>query len=204
MSLPPEADAYLRELRRALGSVDATERDDIVSEIRSHLLDRQAAGRTDLLSGFDPPDALAAGFVTESALRSALARGTPWALGHALLIATRDSVLRLLVLLPLILLQLAGVVFLVMAVLKPFVPNLVGLWVGGPGHPGMFALGIQTDHPDAQEVLGWWGIPLYVVAGALLVWGPNRAMRALARWRLRGRRADGGATAAAEEHRSAG
>jgi hypothetical protein len=48
---------------------------------------------------------LASTLVSDYTLRGALATGTSWALGRALLVAARDSVLALFVLLPLVLAQ---------------------------------------------------------------------------------------------------
>lgn len=175
------ADAFLRKVRHGLASLPAAEQEDIVAELRSHLLDRQAQGTADPLAGFERPEKLAADFVAEYALRGALAQGTSWALGRALFIAARDSVLGLLVLIPLVLLQLSALLLLLTAALKPFMPGKVGLWVGA----GNFYAGIERGLPGVHEVLGWWSIPVFAVAGVFLFWISNRAMMALVRWRLR-------------------
>ena len=187
MATPTTAatDHYLRIVRQGLASLPVTEREDILAELRSHLSERWEQGSGDPLVGFDPPEKLAAEFVTEYALRGALAQGTSWALGRALLIAGRDGALGLLVLLPLLILQLSAAGLLLAAVLKPFLPDHVGLWVGG----GRFYAGIvgQADGVT-HEALGWWSIPVFAVVGGLLFWLPNRAMLALVRWRLRSTR----------------
>ena len=183
MATPTSAatDHYLRKLRQGLASLPVAEREDILAELRSHLSERQDQGG-DPLAGFDPPEKFAAEFVAEYALRGALAQGTSWALGRALLIAGRDGALALLALLPLLILQLSAAGLLLAAVLKPFLPDHVGLWVGG----GRFYAGIVGQANGAtHEVLGWWGILVFAVVGGLLFWLSNRAMLALARWRLR-------------------
>ena len=187
MSLPSEAETYLRRLRQGLSSLSAPERDEILDELRLHLVERQAAGRADLLAGFEPADTLAASFVQERELRGALARGTSWALGRALLVAARDSVLALIVLLPLVILQLVGAALIVLAVVKLFDPGDVGLWVGD----GQIILGLPSDSHGLREVLGWSAIPAFIVSGLVLLIASNRAMRLLVRWRLRARPAAG-------------
>lgn len=179
--LPPQAEAWLRKIRQGLSTLGAPERDEIVNELRAHLLDRQAEGKRDVLEGFEPPEDLAASFLEESALRGALAEGSSWALGRALLIAARDSLLGLVVLLPLVLMQAAGLLFCLLSLLKLFMPARIGLWVGG----GNFYLGIDNGNPALHEVLGWWVTPVLNALGLLLFWSSNRAMRGLVRWRLR-------------------
>lgn len=181
MQLPPPAEEFLKRVRQGLATLSQTERDEIINELRAHMLDRQAQGNSDVLAGFEPAEVLASNFVTEYALRGALARGTSWALGRALLIAARDSVLGLFVVLPLVLVQICAFLFLVTALLKPFMPYEMGLWVGG----GNFYVGVNNGNPAIREVLGWWGVPVLAVSGVILFWISNRAMRALVRWRLR-------------------
>ena len=180
MSLPDDAEKFLRRVRQGLANLDQTERDDIVNELRAHLLDRQAQGKSNLLEGFESAEALAATFVSDYTLRGALATGTSWALGRALLVAARDSLLALFVLFPLALAQIVAFFFLLTAALKPFMPTEMGLWVG----QGSFLVG-PNHNPGVHEILGWWGIPILSIAGVLLFWISNRAMRALVRWQLR-------------------
>ena len=181
MELPDNAEKFLKQLRQGLGSLTPQEREEIIAELRIHLLDRQAQGKTDLLSGFEPPEDLAATFVSESALRGALGQGTPWALGRALLISSRDSIAALLLFLPLVLLQIFGFIFVLAAVLKPFMPKQMGLWVGN----GSLYIGASDGNPGVHEVLGWWGVPVLGLSGFFVFWIANQAMRALARRRLR-------------------
>ena len=175
------ADVFLRKVRQGLASLPAAEQEDLIAELRSHLVERQSQGRPDPLAGFETPEQLAADLVAEYALRGALARGTSWALGQALFVAARDSLLGLFVLLPLLILQLAALLLLLSAALKPFFPGHVGLWTGD----GQFFVGIAKPHAGMHEALGWWAIPVLAAAGALLFWLSNRAMLALVRWRLR-------------------
>ena len=187
--LPDEAERFLRGLDRALSPLPGEERQEIVDEVRSHLADRAAQGATDLLGGFGSPDAYGAAFLQEKALASALARGTSWAIGRALLAGAR-KVGWWYVVAVLGLLHLFGVSFLVLAVLKPVFPGNVGLFMGG----GRFSLGaiFGGEVGNTTEVLGWWSIPVFAVLGASALWGGNWMLRALGRWRLARLRATGG------------
>lgn len=183
MTLPTTtpADLYLRKVRQGLASLPTAEQEEIITELRSHLLERQSQGSADPLAGFEAPEQLAADLVAEHALRGGLARGTSWALGSALFVAARDSVAGLLWLLPLLILQLMALCLLVAAALKPFVPDLVGVWTG----EGKVSVGIISAHGNMREVLGWWAIPVFAGVGIVLFWLSTKAMTALARRRLK-------------------
>jgi uncharacterized membrane protein len=182
--LPVEVEQYLRRLRLSLAALPEGERDEIVAEIRSHLEERQRRGASALLDGFDPPEVYASHFLSERALADALARGTSLALGRALLVGVRESLLSVLVVVPVALGMFVGVGLIACALLKPFFPAKVGLFC--KPHGNVFFLGFSATADGANEILGWWAIPAFLVTGVLVLWAGNRALRALARRRLRG------------------
>ena len=164
--LPPEAEEFLRRLRLALSGLAREQRDDVLAEIRSHFEERARAGQDPALEQFGSPDEYAAQFIAESTMQAALAKGTPFALGHALLVAARGSLFALVVL----------------AAIKPLWPDNVGLFFE-PG--GWFrAVGFISPTGALREVLGWWAIPVFVVSGVLIFWASHRAMRAAVKRRL--------------------
>jgi uncharacterized membrane protein len=180
-ALPADAELFLRKLRQGLRALPPADREEIVAEIRSHLQDRQQKGQP-LLEGFEDPEAYAATFVSEAALRGALARGASLELGRALLTSARSGFFMLLTVVPLLAVQLVGVGLVICGVLKPFMPSHVGLFLDAGGR--LLVLGASSG-PSAREVLGWWSMPLFLFAGVLLLFVGNRALRALARGRLR-------------------
>ena len=176
--LPADAERFLKEVRRGLGALDQAQRDDVVDELRSHLRERVQQGKQNLLEGFEDPSLLAATFVSEHALSSALAVGTPWAHARAIAGSTRDSLLLLSALVSLVLVQIVAFFVVLTAGLKLFAPGDYGLWVG----PDSVFVGRSTD--NTTEVLGAWGSPVLLVVGVLLFWSSARGLRALARSRL--------------------
>ena len=62
----------------------------------------------------------------------------------------------------------------VLAALKPFFPDHVGLWWNPPA---LFALGFVREPEPRFEILGWWIIPLGLLAGCLLWLGTSRLLR---------------------------
>jgi hypothetical protein len=179
-------ETYLRELGGCLSVLDADERREIVAEVRAHFAERMAQGRADPVAGFDPPEVYAASFVEISALSKAVARGGSVALGRALLSGVRTSVETLFLVVPLLALQTIAFVSLVLGVLKPFFFAQIGIYVGD----GPFWMGFFKDTSGRTDLLGWWTVPVFIIPSAFVLWGCNRAMRALARARLeRARRA---------------
>lgn len=177
--LPAEAERFLEGLRGALAALPAAERDDIVAEIRSHLEERAERGEPDLVGAFGPAEAYAATFLQERNLSGALARGSSWAMGRALLSGARKAGWWYLVVV-LAILHLYGLSLIALAALKPLFPDNVGLFAGG----GTLALGAAPVQPGAREFLGWWAIPAFLGAGIFILWSANWTLCNLARRRL--------------------
>lgn len=181
--LPKNAEAFLRDVGLALSPLPAEEREDLLAELRSHLLDRASQGRDDAVAEFGPAEQYASAFLAERALSGALASGTSWSLGRALLVGARDLLRVLLLLVPLGLLHVIGLALLAVGALKPFFPANVGVFVPNGGR--LWAIGyVSGDLSGSREVLGWWALPVFLVSGALLLWAANRGLRAAARSRL--------------------
>jgi uncharacterized membrane protein len=178
--LPREAEAFLRSLEKCLSALPQEERREVVAEIRSHLADRAAEGSAGLLAPFGRPEEYAATFLEERSLAGALAAGSSWSLGRALLSgAGRLGWWYAVAVLWLV--QVLGASFLALAVVKVLLPGSVGLYIW----PGGFVLGSRTaDSPAAAEVLGWWTVPAFLLLGVAAIWSARWTLRTLALWRL--------------------
>lgn len=180
IELSPEIEHYLKQLRLGLAPLDAADRDEIVAEVRGHFAERLAQGHDHVLEQFAPAEHYAAAFLAERSLTSALAEGTPWVLHRSLWTGRILRVATLVAAVPLALVQLVGVALVVLGALKPLMFDKIGLWIG-PHH--VFALGYVSD-PDSHELLGWWGVPVFILGGALVFIAAYQAQTALARRRL--------------------
>lgn len=181
-ALPAEAEEFLRELRLGLAPLPREERDEIVAEVRSHFRDRRTTGKTPILAGFEDAQSYASRFVSESALQSALARGTSLELGRALLVGARTGLMWMTVV-PVVTAQLMGALLVLAGALKPFIPSRIGLFLDTRGR--FVALGMYGgDTGRLHELLGYWAVPLFIAVGISLLWGGNRLLRSLAKWRL--------------------
>ena len=189
MSYSPEQqariDTYLMALRRSLGDLGAEDVNEILREIRGHILER-----TESSSGEVTNDRLVK-------IMSELGRAEdigPLYQDAALVSRARSSLSPSLILrttmrwgmtsLRGFSVFFAGLIgygmalgFLVCAILKPFLPNQVGAWIS----PAGFSMGAVAASPHAHEILGWWIIPFALAAAALSLVLTTRTLR----WTLR-------------------
>ncbi len=180
--LSPAAERFLRELERGLAPLPDAERRDVVAEIRSHLLDRAGQG-DDGVASFGDPRAYAAAFLEERALAGALARGSSFALGRALVAGARGAG-ALAGTLALAIVHLVGAALVACAALKPAFPARVGFLVSDVDARWVLGAYFGGSLDGMREVLGGWAIPAFLVPGLALLWGGNRGLRRLARRRL--------------------
>jgi hypothetical protein len=170
-------ESYLGRLRSALEALPADEAEDIVREIRSHI--RESAGLegaatpvnvSDILERLGSPTELAAKFRAHSLARAAQQSGSPWLVLRTIFrwaaLSARGAAV--------LLVSLVGYVlafsFLLAAVEKPFNRSRVGLWkLADADGSWSLHLGFRNP-PQGTEMLGWWIIPLGLVAGAGLFW----------------------------------
>jgi uncharacterized membrane protein len=177
-------DAYLMKLRRSLGDLRPEDVNEILREIRGHILERaEASGEVtndrlvEILKDLGRPEDIGPLYQAEAMVARARSSFSPALILRTTMRWAMMSVRGFVVF-------LAGLVgygmsfgFLLCAILKPFMPDQVGAWVS----PAGFSIGTVTPVPNAHEVLGWWLIPFCLVAGALALVLTTRILR----WTLR-------------------
>lgn len=70
-----------------------------------------------------------------------------------------------------------GVSLIVCAILKPFFPAYIGLWINSHN----VLLGAEIPRPQGHELLGWWIIPYGLGVGVAFILGTTMLLR----WMLR-------------------
>lgn len=177
-------DRYLAELSASLDTLPAAQRDDIVREVRSHLLEAAAASRAvepatreqEAVDCFGPAHEIARAMAAERLLEDSTTGfkpvATARALAQAMASGTVWTLFGVLFSLGYVLLLLVGAV----AIGKLWWPQS-GLWI----HPdGTWSLSFGAFQ-GATEVLGPWA-PLYVPVLCLIGWALlNRLVRATLR-----------------------
>jgi hypothetical protein len=168
--MPEDAETYLRQLERDLEPMPAEERGRIVQEIKSHLAERAAVGPQMLgvaISQLGPPRMLARSFVDDWRLSGALKQGPSWRILLVILRRAAKSFAAVGIGFAGVVLYLLAAGFVIVAVMKPISPHNVGAWAGPDGNLTNFGVLYGVDHPGAQELLGWWIIPVSLAAAAL-------------------------------------
>jgi hypothetical protein len=166
-------EAYLAELRIRLAPLPEPERAEIVAELRGHVLESAGEGPTEsavaaVLARLGPAEDLAAQYVTTSALAGAERSRRPWTLVRGLARVAGASIAGVPALLGCVLGYGLAVSLALAAVRKPMAPDRVGLWELGADTYSL-RLGFGAP-PGGRELLGWWIVPLGLLAGAGLLW----------------------------------
>lgn len=200
MSIPDASqqliDAYLLELRKSLRGLRQEDAQEIVQELRSHILDKAAiggqvapAGIASALEALGAPHELAGQYLSDDLLVRAQASRTPWTILHAAFHWATLSLQGCLVLLASLVGYGFGVSFFLAALIKPFNPK-VGLWMLDNDIYSL-ALGVTDYRLRGHELLGWYLIPIGCALGGgtillttqFALWSIRRFRRARADWR---------------------
>jgi hypothetical protein len=172
-------DAYLGRLRRLLPGVNEQEIVEIVEELRSHIIEKitatgetKASGVEAVLAALGSPEELANEYLTDNLLARAEASRSPVRILESLFRWASLSVAGFFVLVGSVLGYFLGAVFILVAGLKPFHPQTAGLWLlrDSAGDPEIsLRLGFGSVPEAGRELLGWWIVPVGLLAGCAVV-----------------------------------
>ena len=181
--LQRKIDAYLRELRRCLGELPPDEVNDILQEIRGHILERaEASGELTedrlvaILKSLGRPDEIAPLYQADSLMARARTSLSPTVVLRGMLRWAMLSVKGFILFLVGLIGYSLAVGFLFGGIGKIVAPHAVGFWVSGD----TFSIGTNAN-PAARDALGWWLVPVGLGLGVGLFVGTTRLLR----WFLR-------------------
>ena len=124
------------------------------------------------LAALGSPQELANEYLTDNLLARAEASRSPVRILQSLFHWASLSVAGFFVLIGSILGYFLGIVFILVAALKPFHPHTAGLWLL-PSSAGDFEysirLGAGTAPVVGRELLGWWIVPIGLLVGCALL-----------------------------------
>lgn len=185
-------EAYLSRLRVLLRGMSTAEIQDILGELRSHIVEKSnvngelTAVETALQSLGDPEE-LASAYLTDAALAQAEVSRSPFRILASLYRWASLSVAGFFALIGSLLGYFLGTAFILCALLKPIHPQSAGLWMYSQ-HPGdvelSLRMGFGSAPPGGHEVLGMWIVPIGLVVGG----GLNLMTTQFAVWCIRGYR----------------
>jgi len=189
IELQARIDTYLMKLRRSLGELPPEDVNDILREIRGHILERAENGGqltneklVQILRDLGEPEEIGPLYQREASVARARSSLSPSLILRATMRWGMNSILGFAVFVAgLFGYGLAGGL-IVSAFLKPFDPEHVGAWLTGSG----FTIG-TLSHPTHPDLLGWWIIPVGLVVGATLLVATTRFLRWTLRFAIRRR-----------------
>lgn len=175
-----QVDEYLAELREQLAGLPVEDMEEILRELHGHIAERakesgapidqvlRQLGTAEEIGGLYRADVLVAnaraGFSPATIIRATLRLATRTGLGFAAFLAGITG-------------YALGSGLILCAILKPFLPAYVGLWI----NPHGFVLGAEIPQPHGQELLGWWLVPYGLGVGVAFILGTTVFLR----WMLR-------------------
>lgn len=179
---------YLDTVHACLRGLKEADVHEFVEELRSHIYEKTstagemtADGLENVLTALGNPEELAREHKANALLTKAVASGSPLRILEALFRWASFSVAGLFVLVGATGGYLLGGVLFICAVLKPFHPQTVGLWVlqDETGDLALsFRLGAASPPAGAHELMGWWIVPI----GLLVTFGLVMTTSRLALW----------------------
>jgi hypothetical protein len=192
-------EAYLARLRKRLRGIDEKELQEILEELRGHILDRstvsgeeRAADAMDrTLAALGTPERLAGEYLADNLLAQAEVSRSPLPVLQILFRWASLSIAGFFVFLGSIVGYLLGAALILCALFKPVHPQTAGLWripAGADGSAFSLRLGFGSAPPGASDVLGWWIIPIGLVVGCALIMLTTRFGLGCARSLRRSRR----------------
>jgi len=172
-------ESYLKRMQAGLRGLPSEESREIVTELRSHITEKAAAGGEmtvaaveAALAGLGSPEELSNEYLTDQLLARAEVSRSPARVLASLLRWSSLSAAGFFVLLGSVVGYFVGSAFVLCALLKPFHPRAAGLWLlptGGADYELSLRLGFAGAPEGGRELLGWWIVPIGLGVGCLLV-----------------------------------
>lgn len=172
-------ESYLGRLRARLRGLGDEEVNDIVEELRSHILDKAmtngelVAREVDVaIEALGNPEDLAGKYMTDAVLAQAEASRSPVRILASLFRWASLSVAGFFVLVGSLAGYVLGGALILCAFLKPIHPQSAGLWAfrDSSGNVDLsLRLGFGSTPSNGRDILGWWVVLLGLVVGLGLV-----------------------------------
>lgn len=191
MNSEQQIDIYLSLLSVSLGSISATQREEILREISAHIRDcseESGVSTREILTRLGLPQNLAASYLDGAFIQQASRSFSPVLLLRATLRLGTKGAFGILVGVCGFVGYVMGGSLLLTAIAKCLFPVHTGLWLIGNQ---MVSSGTLFPIPQspAREVLGWWYLPIALIAGSLTLvlttYAIRKSLRVSQSWQTR-------------------
>ena len=180
-----QIELYLATLRKHLAGLPADDVEEILRELRGHIAER--AGGTgsaqnrapieQVLRDLGTPEQIGSLYRADALVTHARTSFSPALIVRATIRRASKTLVGFVVFLAGFLGYALGAALILCAVLKPFFPAYIGLWINSHG----MVLGAEIPRPQGHELLGWWMIPYGLGVGMGFILGTTVFLR----WMLR-------------------
>lgn len=177
-------EGYLTRLRAGLRGLNPDDVREVVEELHGHIVDKAAgsgeltaAGVDGALAALGSPEELASEYVTDNLLARAEVSRSPWRILESLFRWASLSAAGFFVLVGAVVGYFLGGAFMWCAVLKLIHPQTAGLWAYRDSSGDLqlsLRMGFGIPPAGGGDVLGWWVVPIGLLAGCGLVIGTAR------------------------------
>ena len=162
---------YLKSLNKYLARLEPQDAAEVEREIESHIYDaidaQESEGKApqveEILAGFGAPRQLAEAYVSH------IKQGSPPPAGFSAIRSIKKGASVGLYWVTGCLGYMVGGLLLLLSVIKLWLPEQVGVWSSADGNSFVVGM-IEQTHRQQGELLGYWLTPVFVVAGAGLIW----------------------------------
>jgi uncharacterized membrane protein len=184
MNSNPMIESYFAALTTQLSDLPPAKREEVVRELQAHVFDRleQITVPTDddcrtVLKAMGAPEEIARQYRVELLLNKSAWRISPWSMLRTLFRWTLTGIQGYIVFVLALLGYTLGASFYITALLKPFFPHNVGMFLSEQG----LIIARFPEPPPGAEILGVYYIPVAVFVGFLFTLGTTLAIRFVAR-----------------------
>jgi uncharacterized membrane protein len=166
-----QIEAYLSALRSLLAPITLAEREDILREIAAHIRDSVETGTPveTALARLGTPAELAAEYRDGLLIRAASRSVSPVVLLHATLRVATKGLTGILVFFSAFIGYITGGCLVIGALLKPFAPNQIGLFTAPNTTKDAWKQTGLVTNDVRHEIFGWWGIPIALIGGVIVL-----------------------------------
>lgn len=168
-------DTYLSALRKRLSELRDEDVNDIVEEIRAHILDKTSGGTAQniaaTLAALGTPEELAGSYRSDELLQRAQTTRSPLTRLHGLFRWATLSIVGFVVFWVSVVGYALGGGLVIFAGLKVLWPHQTGLWKTSypDGTWGLSFSFSSGNAPAGHELLGWWSLPICLILGTALL-----------------------------------
>jgi uncharacterized membrane protein len=195
----PLLEEYLEKLRKILKPLSPEESEEIVLEIKGHILESlslikeekdEVKNLTAVLEKLGDPEDYAPGFVTDYILEKGVKEKSIGLIFRGFLRWGFSTITGFVSVILFFALYLLSFSLVIIGILKPFFPKDIGFFVKGKSFEGLGYIKNVSSDPQIKELLGYAFVPMAIILGILIffvaTWLLKKIikLRVLRSWRM--------------------